>query len=175
MYCILMDQTTKSYYMKPTNFQFYVYSDESMVTKIPTNAVLVQTECETQKEITTQLFNAGFKSGFIDDKLVILNKNDSYIYDPCHNEIAYAQFLLTKDQSFLDKLIVKEKLLTICQIKDESVLFPTVQLSDGNIAVLCYTDLKRIPYNLFQKYQGYKIVRMTFDAMCIVNDRFIAE
>lgn len=175
MYCILMDKNTKSYYMKPTDFQFYAYSDEDLITKIPKDALLVGTECETQKELTTQLFNAGFKSGYIDDQFMILTKNDSYVYDPCQNEIAYAQFLLTKNSSYLDNMIMKEKLLTVCQIQGDSVLFPTVQLSDGDIAILCYTDLKRIPYKLFEKYGDYKIVRMTFDVKCIVNDKFIAE
>ena len=179
MYLILMDHSyTYSYYMKPGKFEFYAFSNKENVKLIPPEAVLVETEYEDEKELFTKLFNAGFKKGYLDGKEVILNsRNNIYYYDPCINELAYAQYLLTKDQKYLNNLIVKEKLLTVCQIEEKTntILFPTVQLADGTLAVLCYTDLKRIPKDMFEKYIGYRIVRMSFNTSCVVNDSFIAE
>lgn len=175
MYCILMDKETKSFYMAPHEFFFHAYTGREYIKKIPPNAKLVETEFESKKEFTTMLYNAGFTRGYINNQLILLTKKDAYYYDKCLNEVAFAQYLLTKDTSYLENIIEKNKLLTVCKIQDNTVLFPTVQLKTGEIAVLTYTDLSRIPKSIFDKYPDFKIVKMTFDVKCIVNDKFIAE
>ena len=177
MYCVLMSRTTKSFYMKPHEFYFYAFSDfdEDMDLSEFKDARLVETECDTQKELTTILYNAGFSRGYLDGKLIQLTNKDSYYFDRCPNELAYAQYLLTDNTSYLENIIEKNRLITICKIKGQSVLFPTIQLGSGESAILTYTDLSRMPQELFKKYGDFRIVKMTFDAKCVVNDKFIAE
>ncbi len=176
MYCILMDKRTKTYYMKPHEFLFYAYSGPEMAENLDPNARLVETEYEDKKELTTNLYNAGFVKGYLDGQLIFLTKNDAYYYDRCPNEVSFAQFLLTQEEQYLATIIEKKKLLTVCKIQDDtSVLFPTITLSSGERAVLTYTDLSRIPKSVFDKYPDYRVVRMTFNVKCVVNDRFVAE
>lgn len=175
MYCILMDKTTKSYFMAPHEFYFHAYTDPSFAKELPATSKLIRTECETQKEFTTMLYNAGFTRGYLDGRLIFLTKKDAYYFDRCPNEVAFAQYLLTDDTSYLENIIKKEMLLTVCKIEGDTILFPTVSIGEGQIAVLTYTDLSRIPKSIFDKYPDFKIVRMTFDVRCIVNDKFIAE
>ena len=176
MYYILMDAKTKSFYMKPRECAFYAYADaEDVMIPPDSNIRMVETECETKMELTTMLYNAGFRTGYINDVKIVLTKEDAFYYDMNPNEVAYAQYLLTGETSMLEEIIVKNRLLSVCKIEDNLVYFPTVELGNGDFAVLTYTDISRIPPKLFKKYQGFRIVKMTFDVKCVVNDKFIAE
>lgn len=177
MYCILMDQKTKSFYMHRGELKFYAYSDEENcdLESLPIGANMVITEMDDYQEFMTFLYNAGFCRGYMDDKEIVIRKKDVLYFKQNSNEVIYAQFLLTKDQRFLE-IIKKSNLFTLCSIDNDQkiVFFPTVSLENGETAVLAYTDVSRIPEELFNKYKGYRIVRMTFDATCVVNGKFIA-
>lgn len=177
MYCILMDRMTKTFYMKPHEFYFYAYTslDKTVDLDLDKTVRVVETECDTQKELTTILYNIGFTRGYLDGQLIILTSKDSYYYDRCPNELAFAQYLLTDNTGYLENIIDKKRLVTICKIEKDCVLFPTIQLGNGDTVILAYTELSRIPKELFDKYGGFRIVKMTFDAKCVVNDKFIAE
>lgn len=178
MYLIVMDKNTKAFYMKPHEFYFHAFSDREKISDVktyPLNARFVEVDCETKKELTTILYNAGFTRGYIDEKLTILTKDDAFYYDRNPNELAYAQYLLTDNTSYLENIIDKKKLLTVCKINGPQILFPTIELGNGDNAVLTYTDLSRIPKELFDKYKDFKVVKMSFNAKCVVNDKFIAE
>lgn len=174
MYCILMDSKTGSYYMEPGEVSFHVYSDVSTLDIKRKSTRLVETDIDDIQELETLLYNAGFFHGFLDGKPYKLSKQKVYYYDRNPNEITFAQFLLTKDKKYLE-LIKKNKLITLCQIKDDVVYFPTIQTTDGERAVLAYTDRQRMPKELLEKYDGWRSVKMTFDARCVVNGEFIAE
>lgn len=162
--------------MKPRECAFFAYTNTDDILLPPESSIrLVETECETRLELTNLLYNAGFKTGYIDDKKIVLTKKDAYTFHPNPNEVAYAQYLLTKDTHMLEDIIVKENLLSICKIEGDRTFFPTVELENGQFAVLTYTDMTRIPPKMFRKYQGFQVIRMTFDVKCIVNDKFIAE
>jgi hypothetical protein len=88
--------------------------------------------------------------------------------------VLYAQYLLTKNLRYLE-MIKKSQLLTLCKIDGNSVYFPTITLDDGEKAVLSYTDKARIPQELFEKYDGWRCVKMTFAARCLVNGEYVAE
>lgn len=176
MYYILMDSKTRSFYMKPRECAFYAYEDVNDIMLPPDSSIrLVETECETKLELTNMMYNAGFKTGYLNDQKIILTRSDAYTYDMNPNEVAYAQYLLTGDTKILEDIIIKEKLLSICKIEGDCTFFPTVELGNGQFAVLTYTDATRIPPKLFKKYQGFQMVKMTFDVKCVVNDKFIAE
>lgn len=122
------------------------------------------------------LYNAGFLRGYLDGNPVKLSKSDVYYYDRNPNDIAYAQWMLTGDERYLE-MIRKNTLYTLCMVDGESILFPTVTIPEENneTAVLAYTDPLRITKELFDKYDGWRMVRMTFDARCVVNGEFLAR
>lgn len=174
MYSILMDMQTKSFYMEPRNVEFMAFSSPSKCLNVPQNARLIETEYTDKKEFTTMLYNAGFNSGLIDGVRVRITREDAYYYSRNNNEILYAQYILTKDERYLQS-VNKKLLMSVCKIENETALFPTVQLDDGGYAVLAYTDRIRIPQILFDKYAGYKTVKMSFNIRILVNGKFIAE
>ena len=174
MYCILMDKTTNSFYMLPNRMYFYVFSGPEKYTTRDPNAMLIETSHSDLKEITTKLYNAGFTAGYVDDDEVRITKSDAYYYDKNTNEIAYAQYLLTKDPKYL-RYIKKRLLVTICKIENGKAYFPTVPNPDGDLAVLTYTDRNRIPQKLFDTYPDYRVVRMSFNTACLVNGNFFTE
>ena len=175
MYCILMDIQTKSFYMKPEVIEFYAFSDPDEYHDYFTNAMLQGLDIEDYKEFLTYLYNQGFTKGYIDGHPVRIKKSDALYYKQNANEAVYAQYLLTKDEKFLS-IIKKSNLCTLCKIDNDTklVYFPTVKLEDGTNAVLAYTDISRIPEEMLRKYDGWRVVRMTFDATCIVNSSFVA-
>lgn len=175
MYCILMSAKTKSFYMDAKELKFYAYTSPEEYTTIINDARLVETEIEDYKEFMTYLYNAGFIYGYLNGKLIRIKKGDVLFYKQNCNEIVYAQYLLTHEDSYL-QIIKKSQLYTLCSIKEgrESVLFPTVKLEDGTHAVLAYTDIMRIPNEMRRKYDGWRTVKMTFDAVCVVNSKFVA-
>ena len=175
MYSILMDTKTKSFYMDKGELKFYAYTEEENCKEIPAGTRLVSVDILDYQEFMTFLYNAGFVYGYLDGELIRIKKSDILYFKQNINEVVYAQYLLTKDSRYL-QIIKKSNLCTLCNINNEKgvVLFPTVTTEDGSSAVLTYTDPSRIPVEMFSKYQGWKIVRMTFDAQCIVNGKFIA-
>lgn len=174
MYCILMDNNTKTYWMRPGEMAFYAFSDLSKANIKQKNIRVVETDIDDLRELDTMLYNAGFFHGFVDGQPHKLSKNSIYFYERNPNEVSYAQWLLTKDERYLE-MIRKSCLITLCKIDGDSVLFPSVTLDTGDTAVLTYTDRSRIPTELFNKYQGWRSVKMTFNARCIVNGQFVAE
>jgi hypothetical protein len=104
-----------------------------------------------------------------------LSKSDVYYYNRNPNDIAFAQWKLTGDERYLE-MIRKNNLYTLCKVDGESIYFPTVLLQEEEeTAVLAYTDPLRIPKELFDKYDGWRMVRMTFDARCVVNGAFVTQ
>lgn len=174
MYVILMDANTKSYYMNPGEVAFHVYSDISKVDIRVPHSRVVETEIDDYRELNTLLYNAGFLAGYLDGKNYTIQKDAVYWSNRNPNEVAYAQWMLTKNDRYLD-MIQREKLVTLCKVSEEQVFFPTVTLENGTTAVLTYTDRKRIPRELFEKYDGWKCVHMSFDVRCVVNGQFVAE
>lgn len=174
MYCILMDSKTKCFYMEPGVVAFHAFSDASKVSIRRKNARIVETDIEDINELDTLFYNAGFVYGYLDGKERRIMKGNVYFYDKNPNEIAFSQYLLTKDTKYLS-LIKKPKLITLCRIDGKSILFPTVEMEDGSKAVLTYTDYSRMPANLLEKYSGWKTVQMSFNTKCMVNGEFIME
>lgn len=175
MYCILMSTKTKSFYMDPKELKFYAYTSPDEYVMTQSDARLVETEMEDFKEFMTFLYNAGFIYGYLNGQLIHIKKGDVLYYKQNCNELVYAQYLLTGEDSYL-QIIKKSQLYTLCKVKNEknSVMFPTVKLDDGSTAVLAYTDILRIPQEMRDKYDGWKTVKMTWDAVCVVNSRFVA-
>lgn len=176
MYCIIKDVNTKSYYMNAGDVAFHAYSDPELVEKSGRNARVIETDIDDPKEFMTMLYNAGFLRGYMDGVPKKLSKNDVYYYDRNPNDIAFAQWMLTKDERYLE-MIKKNCLYTLCRVEGESIFFPTVTIPEenGETAVLAYTDPLRIPRELFDKYDGWRMVKMTFDARCVVNSAFVAQ
>lgn len=174
MYCILMDSKTGSFYMEPGEVAFYAYTDASKVEIRRKTSRLVETDMEDIKELETLMYNAGFYHGYLDGKPYSISKKNVYFYDRNPNEIVYAQYLLTGSKKYLE-LIKKNQLATLCRIDGTSIYFPTVSSENGEKVILAYTDRSRMPRELLEKYDGWRIVRMTFDAPCIVNGSFVAE
>ena len=175
MYSVLMDTKTKSFYMDKGELKFYAFTDEDKCEDIPEDSKLATLDINDYQELMTFFYNAGFVYGYVDGELTRIKKADVLYLKQNMNEIVYAQYLLTKDSRYL-QIIKKQNLYTLCSINNEKgvVLFPTVNVDEGN-AVLTYTDIARIPSEMFEKYPGWKVVRMTFEALCVVNGRFIAE
>lgn len=174
-YFVLMDSKTKTYYMKPREVSFYAFSSSA---KFKDNygdtARLVQTEYNDFRSLATDLFNAGFMYGYLDGEKIRLQRSDAFYYNQNCNELAFSQYSLTGDERYLT-IIKKSKLFTVCQIKDDVVLFPTVELPDGTEAVMTYTSIGKIPTNIFDKYPGYHIVYMTYKTPCVINGQVIVE
>lgn len=160
--------------MRPREIAFHAYTSPEKRNINGNSLRLIQTDIEDIKELETVMFNAGFYEGFIDGKKYHLSKNDIYYFDRNPNEICFAQFLLTKDESFL-RLIKKERLYTLCETRAKEVMFPTVRLKTGERAILTYTSKERIPAEMWEKYKNYKVVLATFPARCVVNNTYIAE
>lgn len=175
MFCILMDPKTRSFYMKPGEIKFYAYTDPSECTEFFKNTNLVELDIDDYGEFMTYMYNQGFINGYLDGHPVRIKKSDVQYYKLNCNEIAYAQYMLTKEEHFLS-IIKKSNLCTLCKVDNEDnlVYFPTVKLENGQIAVLAYTDVSRIPAEMREKYDGWRTVRMTFDTVCVVNSNFVA-
>lgn len=184
MYSYLIDTRTNTWYMEPNKTLFRIYSDEDEYTGKEikpgdrAHIRLVGTDIDDKKEMETMLYNAGFFSGMLDDEPLRLDKNDIYYYDRNPNEISFAQYMLTRDKRYLT-YIKKNLLFTLCRIAVNpdtglsGIFFPTVSLDSGDSAILAYTSHRRMSQELFDKYPGWKKVRMTWDVKCIVNDKFI--
>lgn len=162
--------------MEPGDVMFYAYSDASKsdIRSRKKTSRLVETDIDDIKELETMLYNAGFFYGYLDGKPYRISKQRVYYYDRNPNEIAYAQYLLTKDKKYLE-LIKKPKLYTLCRIEGTSMFFPTTKNDADEKIVLAYTDRARMPKELREKYAGWRNVRMTFDAKCMVNGEFVLE
>lgn len=175
MYCILMDTKTKSFYMQPDQIRFYAYTSPDKYEEDIVSAILVETETDDYYEFMTYLYNNGFIYGYLDGELVHIKKGDVVYCKQNSNELIFAQHLLTKNDDYL-KYIKKQGLFTLCNLSEDkkSVLFPTVIIDDGTVAVLTYTDATRIPTEMREKYDGWRMVNMTFDVVCIVNGKFVA-
>ena len=175
MFCILRDVNTKSYYMNAGDVAFHAYSDPSLAERTSKNARLIETDIDDIKEFNTMLYNAGFLRGYMEGEHKKLSKSDVYYYNRNPNDIAFAQWKLTGDERYLE-MIRKNNLYTLCKVDGESIYFPTVLLQEEEeTAVLAYTDPLRIPKELFDKYDGWRMVRMTFDARCVVNGAFVTQ
>lgn len=178
MYSILMDQKTGTYYMDPGDMSFRVYTSPELLDIHKKGVILITTDIEDESELQTRLYNAGFFRGYIDGQPYRLSKSKIYYYDRNPNEIAFAQYLLTHDVKYLE-LVKKSKLLTLCKLENGFVYFPTTQIDSEETRdekfVLAYTDRTRMPAELLKKYDGWRRVRMTFDARCVVNGAFIAQ
>ena len=173
MYCILMDKRTKAHYMLPDRMCFYTFTSPDKYTQRNQNARLVETEYDNYGDLITDLYNAGFSQGFLDDKIIYINKKDAYYLNRNSNEAAYAQYILTKKPTYLS-LIKKKDLVTICKIDGDAIYFPTVKINE-EVAVLTYTDRLRIPQKLFDNYPGYRVVKMSYNVKCVVNGQVVAE
>ena len=176
MYYVLMDQTTGSFYMTPGDMSFRAYSDPVFYSEKKRNAKLVAMDLDSKPELETYLYNSGFFHGLLDNEPVKISKQNLFYYDRNPNEIAFAQYQITKDKRYLD-LIRKSKLLTLCKLENGAIYFPTTTIKTQTGVekyVLAYTDRSRMPNELLEKYSGWKGVYMTFDTRCIVNEVFIA-
>lgn len=182
MYCVIKDTNTKSYYMNPGDVAFHAYSDPELVEKLGKSSRVIETDIDDEKELQTMLYNAGFYRGYMDGAPIKISRNDIYYYDWNPNDIAYAQWQLTGDERFLE-MIRKSSLVTLCKVDGETIYFPITRLpetfleegEEGPVfAVLAYTDPLRIPKILFDQYEGWRLVKMTFDARCVVNGAFVA-
>lgn len=176
-----MDTKTGSFYMSPSDVKFYAYTsveafeNDKAVYNAAGTGVLVETEMDDKQEFLTFLYNAGFIYGYLDGEKIRIKKSDVTYYKQNSNEIVYSQYLLTGSDDYL-KYVKKKDLVTLCSLSEDktSVFFPTVNIEDGKVAVLTYTDVRRIPDEMLEKYKGWKVVNMTFDVICIVNGKFVA-
>lgn len=174
MYSILMDSNTKCYYMKPRDISFTAFSNVFNCKAKNPESRLIETEYSDIKEFTTMLYNAGFIYGTIDNEPVNLTKNDAYFFNKNNNEILYAQYLLTKDERYLQS-ISKKNLVSLCKLQNGKAFFPSIELPTGDIAVLAYTDSLRVPQVLIDKYPDYSHVKMSFNVRAMVNGKFLIE
>ena len=104
MYSVLMDAKTKTYFMDPGQALFHAFSDPSQAEIRKKNSRLVETDIDDVRELETMLYNAGFFRGYLDGKPYRLSKQRIYFYDRNPNEIAYAQYQMTKDEKYLELL-----------------------------------------------------------------------
>lgn len=176
MYHILMDSQTGTYFMDPGELSFRIYTSSEYLDVRKKGTVLAVVDTEDIKELETKLYNAGFFHGYLNGEPYRLSKNKIYYYDRNPNEIVFAQYVLTRDPKYLE-LIKKNKLITLCHLENGSVYFPTAQISPDikEKAVLAYTDERRMPQELLEKYDGWRKVKMSFDTRCLVNETFLAE
>ena len=178
MYCILMDDKIKSFYMNPGEPLFYAYSSPSK--RKDEEAVfgrtrLVEMDISDKKELFTELYNSGFTDGYLDGERIHISARDIYYIDRNPNELCFAQYMLTNDERYL-KQIDKKELYALCKIDGDKAIFPMTKLADDSYAVLTYTDKSRIPQLLFDKYNdNYRIVKMSFSVKVLVNSKFTLE
>lgn len=171
MYCVIMDKQTNGYYMPPDDMRFYAYSEPSRCVSKPPNTRLEETEYETEDEILTAMRADGFTRGYINDAPVVIDDSRLLTFYRNWNDISYCQYLLTKKKTYVDQ-IHPTKLYTLCLIQDGQALFPCVR-EEGRIYILAYTSRKRMSRELYEKYGGYKQVRVTFDSDLIINDKIV--
>ena len=172
MYYILFDKKTSFPYMNPNEFMFYCYTDKENVI-CPKDTRLVAVEWN-KKELCTYFYNLGFCSGRIDKNEIILNIKNIYYKDRNINDLAYCQYIISKNETILEDLLDKNHLYTIAKTENDKIFFPTINV-DGEDYVLTYTAIKRIPAKLFKKYNGFAIVKNTFDTKCIINNKIILK
>lgn len=168
MYHILVDNKTGGYYMPPADMTFFAYTDSASCASRPIKTSLVETEYDTEKEIKTILWRAGFLRGFINDDPVDIGPSDILVYDRNANDLYYCQYLLTKKDIYLEGITVKN-LYTLCKLEGDDAIFPTIE-KNGLLYILAYTDKKRISKELLEKYEGYKIVKTSFKAPFVLNE-----
>ena len=168
MYCILYDTKTGGIYMPPGNMVFYAYKDPSRCLDKPLNTRLIETEYDTEQEIKTIMWKAGFLRGYIDDSPVNIASSDVLCFGRNANDVIYCQYILTHKKEYLDGLNSKN-LYTLCKIEGNDVLFPAVKEKE-HYAILAYTSPDRMSKALFDKYQGYRMIRISFFAPFIINE-----
>lgn len=189
-YKILMDTFTKTYFMFPNEFRFYVYSENFDEACLPVeissnpNHHLLQTDIEDMSELETYLFNAGFTEGFFDGRLYKINKHNISYYKPNPNYLLYAQFRLTKDnnqKSCVNYLsyIDKTKLWSYGKADGTKLLFPSIPTKHG-VKVLAYTEIKYIPEKIKEDYikNGYSLIQLgelSEHLKVIINDYDICD
>lgn len=154
--------------MPPGNMVFYSYSSPSRCLDKPVGTRLVETEYDTAPEIKTVMWKAGFLRGYIDDNPVNIASADILCFGRNPNDIIYCQYLLTRKREYLDGLNSRN-LYTVCKIEGDDVLFPAVREKE-HYAILAYTSPERISKELYEKYPGYRTIRVSFFAPCILNE-----
>lgn len=163
--------------MKPGEVAFYAYTDPAKYVDDfgPTAKLEGIKNCESFKDVSTDLFNAGFTRGFLDGKAITLAKTDANYYQANPNEVAYAQYVLTGDKRYIIEFIekYKKKLFTLGKVDGTHILFPTVDIGEEKDAILTYTNRKRIPKRLREKYKDYTIVRLSVEHPYIVNNDIV--
>lgn len=170
-----MDANTKSYYMEPGEFAFHAYSDVKNIKIRKKSTRIVETDIDDLNELNTIMYNAGFFYGYLDGEKYAIKKRTIYYYDRNPNDVVYVQWRLTHNDEHIAENLKKHRLLTLCRIDEDKVFFPTIKLEDGERAVLAYTDRIRMPNELFEKYDGWRCVNMTFDTKCLVNGEFLCD
>jgi len=174
-YFILMDANTRTYYMEKNNVRFFAFTAPSRIEELRKNARLVETDIEDIEELETVLYNAGFFHGYIDGKPYKLSKPHIYYYNRNPNEIAYAQYLLTRDEKYKES-IKKNKLYTFCKIDGDSIFYPIATDEDGTRLLLTYTDRLRITQVMFEKYKGWRSIKVgDFQGKCVVNGELLID
>ena len=168
MYCILMDKNTISFYMPEGELSFFVYSGPGKCVVKPENTKIIETEYETEAEIRTIMWQAGFLRGFIDDAPVVIQNSQVMAFGRNSNDILFAQYILTKNPKYLDGIL--PEFYTICKkTADNKIMFPVVY-DNNEYKILVYTAKSRIKKKLRDKYPDYKITKIHFDAPFILND-----
>lgn len=174
MYLILYDLKTNGIYMPPGDISFYVYSDISHCISRPLKTYLLETEYDTEDEIKTVLWKAGFLRGFIDDEPVTIRPVDVLAFGRNANDIYYSQYLLTNKKEYLEGVSIKD-LWTLCKLEDENALFPTIK-KDNLYYIFAYTSSDRISKELMNKYPDYKMIKITFNVPFLLNEKiYISE
>ena len=168
MYYVLTDNKTGGIYMPPADMSFFVYTDALTCATRPIKTSLIETEYDTEKEIKTVLWRAGFLRGFIDDEPVDITPSDILVYSRNANDLYYCQYLLTKKDIYLDGISTKD-LFTVCKLENDDAIFPTVE-RNGVLYILAYTDKKRISKELLTKYPDYKVIKTSFNAPFVLNE-----
>lgn len=184
-YRILMDKSTKTYFMFPNEFRFHVYSEEFDLKYLPVeilsnpNHHVLQTDIEDMSELETYLFNAGFTEGFFDGRLYKIDKRNILYFKPNPNYVLFAQFNLTKDMEQNHSLnylqaIDKRKLWSYGKAEGTKLFFPSVPTKKG-VKVLTYTETKLIPDNIKDEYikSGYSLIQLgdlASSLQVVIND-----
>lgn len=202
MYSYLIDTRTKTFYMKPRETNFFAYSDPDTfdIHIIPKEdrpyIRCIETNIEDEKELETLLYNAGFFAGYFNGQNVRLDRQKLYYFDRNPNEISYAQFLMTGDKKYLSYL-KKDKLYTLCKVENDfkpqeakslsrddrirrtgtGIQYPVYYFNDNDYAILTYTSEARLVQGILKtqkdKYQGWRIITLSWDKRCIINEKFI--
>lgn len=169
MYLILYDSKTNGIYMPPEDISFYAYSDISRCINRPIKTYLLETEYESEDEIKTILWQAGFLRGFIDDEAVIIKPTDVLAFGRNANDIYFCQYILTNKKEYLEGVSIRN-LYTLCKLENENAIFPTAE-KDNLYYIVAYTSKNRISQELLKKYPDYKIIKITFNVPFILNEK----